>query len=321
MSNGGVRCLRRISRTVSSLDQAVAFYCDALDFRVITQATQASVAWAALLGMPGLHAQAVTLQLGAQQLELVAFSPPGRAYPAHTDAANACFQHIAIVVSDMAAAYRRLCRHVVTPISQDGPQQLPPHNGSVTAYKFRDPDGHPLELIQFPLGIGDAAWQQTRRVFLGIDHSAIDVADIQQSVDFYTQLLGFSITSRALNSGPAQQRLDRLRGDVVDVVSLQPSTAGPPHVELLGYRHPRTRPGAADTHSTDVAADRLVLQMQPLGSLVEALRSAHVEFVSPHIVRTQGGELASLVRDPDGHHLLLCGLAEKSPARTTVDQA
>lgn len=306
MTIGGVQCLRRISRTVSDLDRAVAFHCDALDFRVIDEAVQNTAAWAALMGVAGAHARTVTLQLGAQELELVAFTPAGRPYPVISDAADLCFQHIAIVVSDMDAAYARLCRHAFTPISKDGPQPLPPSSGSVTAYKFRDPDGHPLELIQFPAGSDDPLWQQKDRVFLGIDHSAIDVADIDASVDFYTRLLGFAVASRTLNRGPAQQRLDRLRGDLVDVVALQPVSAGPPHVEFLGYREPRGRPASSATRSNDVVADRLVLQVDDLPALVEALRAENVEFVSPGIMAMQGGRQAALVRDPSGHCLLLC---------------
>lgn len=305
MTSGGVRRLRRISRTVSDLDRAVAFYRDALDFEVIREATHDTAAWVELMGVAGARTRAVTLRLGLQELELVAFTPHGRPYPVLSDAADLCFQHIAIVVSDMDAAFAGLCRHAFIPISEDGPQPLPPRSGSVTAYKFRDPDRHPLELIQFPVGSGDPAWQQKSRVFLGIDHSAIDVANIEASVDFYTRVLGFAVASRTLNRGPAQQRLDRLRGDLVDVVALQPAMAGPPHVELLGYRQPRGRTSSAGTRSNDVVADRLVLQVEDLPALVEALRAEKVEFVSPGIVTMQGDRQAALVRDPSGHCLLL----------------
>ena len=38
------------------------------------------------------------------------------------------------------------------PISPDGRVRLPDNSGGVTAYKFRDHDGHPLELLEFPQG-------------------------------------------------------------------------------------------------------------------------------------------------------------------------
>ncbi|ODR96565.1 hypothetical protein AUC70_14945 [Methyloceanibacter stevinii] len=44
-------------------------------------------------------------------------------------------------------------------VTAGAPVLLPPNTGSVTAFKFRDPEGHPLELISFPDGVGDARWQ------------------------------------------------------------------------------------------------------------------------------------------------------------------
>ena len=107
------------------------------------------------------------------------------------DAASAsdlCFQHFAIVVADMALAYRRLCSvSGWTAISIDGPQRLPPSSGGVSAFKFRDPDGHPLELLAFPDGRWPAQWRARSNgdLALGIDHSAISVSDSARSIAFY----------------------------------------------------------------------------------------------------------------------------------------
>ena len=291
---------------VSDLDQATAFYRDALDFRVTDRVIFGGDAWSELTGVASARGTSVMMRLGEQSLELVAFEPHGDPYPPHSDSEDLWFQHVAIVVSDIDAAYSRLCEYSLDPISEGGPQRLPPASGSVVAYKFRDPGGHPLELIQFPSGTGDAAWQQKGIVFLGIDHSAIDVADIERSVDFYTRTLGFSVASRSINSGPAQKRLDALQEDVVDVVALQPATAGPPHVELLGYRKPAGHPIPPGTKANDVFADRLVLQVDNLPCLVDALRAENVAFVSPGVVALPHGQHAALVRDPSGHLLLLC---------------
>ncbi len=306
MSGSRVRRVLRVSRTVSDLAQAAAFHCDALGFRVIGETTHDTAAWGGLMGVPGARGRAATLRLGAQELELVEFDPPGDPYPRPSGSADLWFQHIAIVVSDMAAAYTRLRGHSLTPISEGGPQRLPPGSGSVIAYKFRDSDGHPLELIQFPAGSGDAAWQQKGSVFLGIDHSAIDVADLERSVDFYTRSLGFGVVSRSVNSGAAQQHLDREREDVVDVIALQPATAGPPHVELLAYRKPPGRGIPLRAKGNDIAADRLVLQVDGLARLIDALCADNVDFVSQGLVALSAGRQATLIRDPTGHLLLLC---------------
>ncbi|MEO9137295.1 MAG: VOC family protein [Casimicrobiaceae bacterium] len=306
MSPGRVLRLLRISRTVGDLANATAFYRDALDFRVVGEATSDGDAWSQLMGVAGVRASSVTMRLGEQDLELVAFDPPGDRYPPESGVADLWFQHIAIVVGDIDAAYARLCGYSFQPISERGPQRLPPSSGSVIAYKFRDQDGHPLELIQFPSATGDAAWRQKGVGFPGIDHSAIDVADIEQSIDFYVRALGFSVASRSINSGPAQKRLDGAREDLVDVVALQPATAGPPHVELLGYRKPAGRPIPPHAKTNDVVADRLVLQVDGLARLVDVLRAENVEFISPGIVALPRDQQAALVRDPTGHLLLLC---------------
>jgi catechol 2,3-dioxygenase-like lactoylglutathione lyase family enzyme len=306
MKPASVQRLLRISRTVSDLARAKAFYCDALDFCVIEEMDLGGAAWGALMGIPDTRGHCVRLRLGVQELELIEFDPAGRPYPAGSDAADLWFQHFAIAVSDIDAAYTQLSGYPFTPISQDGPQQLPAESGSVRAYKFRDADGHPVELIEFPTRRGNATWQRRDTLFLGIDHSAIDVAELDESIDFYTRALGFAVASRARNTGPAQQRLDRLREDVVDVVALQPAIDVSPHVELLHYCTAAGHPIPHHVAANDIAADRLVMHVDDLTRLADALHARNVAFVSPDIVELSSGEQAALIRDPTGHLVMLC---------------
>ncbi|MDN5924700.1 MAG: VOC family protein [Xanthomonadales bacterium] len=275
----------RVQRNVADLASAVAFYCQALDFECIEQQHDNDPVWAQALGLPGARADAVTLRLGAQFVQLLAFSPAGRAYPDGCQSDELGFQHLAIVVADMQAAYAQLQRHAFTPISRDGPQTLPPNTGSVRAFKFRDPDGHPLELIEFPAGIGDHVWQSTQGLFLGIDHSAITVADVAGSVAFYAQL-GLHVSAQSLNQGYAQSQLDNVDNALVDVVALQPQCAGPMHVELLHYRQAAS--AALTLHANHIAADCLVFE-----------RAA-----------THGGQGIVHLHDPSGHRIMLEPLHE-----------
>ena len=303
--HGNVQRLLRVSRTASDLTKTVAFYRDMLGFSLKSEEVIDDPAWGELMGIPGAQGHSIILRLGAQELELLAFDPPGRVYPPESGAADLWFQHIAIVVSDIGAAYTRLCAYSFKPISERGPQRLPPNTGSVSAFKFRDPDGHPVELIHFPSGTGNVIWPQKQGLFCGIDHSAMDVADMQRSIDFYTRLLGLSVASRSVNSGPEQARLDHAPDVLVHVVALQPAMEGPPHVELLGYERPAGRPIPADVKSNDVLADRLVLQVHKLPRLMEMLETENVAFISPGIVTLRGGQCGAQVRDPSGHMLML----------------
>lgn len=296
--------LLRISRTVSDLARAVAFYRDVLDFCVIEEATHDDDAWGELMGIAAAHGQSVTMRLGEQDLELVAFEPPGDPYPFENSSADRWFQHVAIVVGDIGDAYMRLCAHSFTPISEGGPQRLPPTSGAVTAFKFRDPDGHPVELIRFPAGTGNVIWQQKQSLFRGIDHSAIAVADMEHSIDFYTRLLGLRVVSHSVNSGVEQARLDHAPDVLVDVTALQPRMEGPPHLELLGYERPVGRPIPANIKSSDVVADRLVLEVHNLRQLMAMLETENIKAISPGSVSLCSGQRGAQVRDPTGHSLI-----------------
>jgi catechol 2,3-dioxygenase-like lactoylglutathione lyase family enzyme len=297
--SGRVLRLVRVGRNVGDVARMAAFYREALDFAVAEQAHVDAPAWGELMGVPGARAEVVRLRLGLQELELVAFDPPGRPYPAQASAADTCFQHLAIVVADMPAAYAQLCRHAFTPISNGGPQTLPPDAGGVSAFKFRDPEGHPLELIHFPAGVGAPGWQRAPGLFLGIDHSAIAVADAGTSAAFYGTM-GWRPAGRTRNRGPAQDRLDGLHDADVDVVGLEPARDGPPHLELLGYRMPRGHRLQPPAAGNDQVADRLVLEVDDLRALL-----VRVPGGADSPVVDLGGRAMAMLKDPDGHRLLL----------------
>ena len=204
-----------------------------------------------LLGVSGTG-ERLTLRLGQSRVNLDRFDPPGRAYPTGANAADLIFQHLALVTDNAAVAWARAKVVGATPISRECPVTLPTSSGGVTAVKFRDPDGHPLEILQFPPG-KNADWTGTG--IMGIDHSAVSVADLDASRRFYADQ-GLTEGNATLNQGATQVALDGLDGVAVDVVPMQPATKTP-HLELLAYRHPSGRshaPLAAD----DVAATRIV---------------------------------------------------------------
>jgi catechol 2,3-dioxygenase-like lactoylglutathione lyase family enzyme len=170
-------------------------------------------------------------------------------------------------------------------ISRGGPQRLPASSGGVTAFKFRDPECHPLEFLTFPAGAVPPIWQKNPAdvVFQGIDHSAISVSDTERSITFYENL-GFAVADRSSNRGAAQEALDNLASARVEVTALaarQPK----PHLELLCYSE--VSPGENVMHSNaDIATTRLVL-------------------AGSDAILSRG------LMDPDGHHLVIEGRALK----------
>lgn len=297
----GIQRLLRIERNTADLARALAFYRDALGFRV-DDANAAPPAWTLLPGLCAAAPRCAALSLRAQSLLLSEF-PNAAPYPANGASNDSCFQHCAIVVDDMATAYARVLARGTRPITRDGPQTLPPSSGSVTAWKFRDPDGHPLELIAFPHGTGDPAWQSVHAngPALGIDHSAVSVADVGRSILFY-ELLGLRVAARGMNRGVEQGRLDDLADVEVEVVALE-GPAPTPHLELLGYRHPRGVANASNRLEA-VAADRLVWQADSVDMLLDALSDGDFNetIIASGFI---GGATVALLRDPDGHLLVL----------------
>jgi catechol 2,3-dioxygenase-like lactoylglutathione lyase family enzyme len=300
--------ITRIVLVCRDAGRLAEFYREAFGFIPIDKVPKADPDFAALIGPSSGRAWMTMLALGEQRVALAQVAPSGQDYPEAVAGYDLISQHFAIVVSDMdlaLAALRRLPGW--TAISTEGPQTLPASSGGVTAFKFRDPEGHPLELLAFPPDNVPAYWaSRSGNVCLGIDHSAISVADTAKSSAFYNRL-GLQRVDGSLNTGAEQQRLDDMADAVVEVTALAPPTHATPHVELLCYRGYSDRRRAV-SHPTDVAATQLVLAVprEAFDDLVER----NGEAICGGPVLSQTGALRVLLRDPDGH--LLC--LEASPS-------
>lgn len=302
-----VATLISVSLTVSDITEAVAFYRDSLGLMVGAEQTLEDPAWTSLHGLePGTRVRAADIVIGQQTIQLTEIDPPGKPYPPERASNDQWFQHVALVSGDIAAVWKGLALGSPGAITRGAPVTLPPSTGSVTAFKFRDPEGHPLELISFPPGVGDPQWQNKNHSgIIGYDHTAISVMDVARSIAFYTGLLGFKIGGRSLNTGIEQDRLDGLTDCEVDVVTLASASLATPHVELLHYRRPNGRTSNSEVRVTDVASTRQVHKVNNLDALVGQLETESVTFVSPGMVTLRGGAKAVAIRDPDGHMITL----------------
>ena len=287
------RRVARIDFTATDLAETRRFY-EGLGFAASAEPASVDGAELALLGLPDARAERLTMALGAQEVSFLRFDPPGRPYPEGSTATDLWFQHIAIAVSDMAEAHARALAAGAVPITRDGPQTLPADTGGVTAWKFRDPDGHPLELLFFPAGTGARAWQarDVASPFLGVDHTAIAVGDAARVQGFF-ETLGLKAGDATHNRGVGQERLDGVEADRCRVVPLRPPEA-PPHVELLGYEVGARRPMPSGTRADDVWATRVWIEVASLSG--DGLTRA---------ASLPGGVRAALVHDPDGHIVVL----------------
>jgi catechol 2,3-dioxygenase-like lactoylglutathione lyase family enzyme len=216
---------------------------------------------------------------------------------------------VAIIVSDMDRAYARLREHQVEHASP-APQRLPDWNpaaGGIRAFYFKDPDGHPLEILSFPPGKGDARWHRhDGRLFLGIDHTAIVVGDTARSLRCYRDALGLAVAGESENWGPEQERLNNVFGARLRITTLR--AAAGPGIELLEYLTPRDgRPAPADARSNDLVHWQTSVVTDDAAALSRALRGTACAMLSAAVTAPPRRELgfarAFLARDPDGHVL------------------
>jgi catechol 2,3-dioxygenase-like lactoylglutathione lyase family enzyme len=297
-----------IGMTVSDMDRSVDFYSKVLTFEKVSDTEVAGEDYEHLEGVFGLRMRVVRMKLGDEFIELTEYlAPKGRPIPADSRSNDRWFQHITIIVSDMDKAYAWLRQNKVE-YASSGPQRLPDWNtkaAGIWAFYFKDPDQHPVEVLEFPPDKGREQWHRpTDKLFVGIDHTAIVVWDIDASLKFYRDLLGMHVTGESENYGTEQEHLNSVFGAHLCITALR-GTRGP-GIELLEYLAPRDgRPFPSDEHSNDVVHRQTVLLTTGVDRAALDLSTAQVNFVSSGVVVNHTEQLgftkAVIVRDPDGH--------------------
>jgi catechol 2,3-dioxygenase-like lactoylglutathione lyase family enzyme len=307
-----VEAVGAVGITVADMDRSVEFYSKVLSFEKVSDVEVTGSEYEHLQGVFGLRMRVVRLRLGDEFIELTEYlAPKGRPIPVDSRSHDRWFQHIAIIVSDMDRAYQWLRQHKVQHAST-GPQRLPDWNknaGGIQAFYFKDPDGHNLEILQFPPDKGDPNWRRpTDKLFLGIDHTAIVVSDTEASLKFYRGVLGLRIAGESENYGIEQERLNNVFGARLRITALR--AAAGPGIEFLEYLAPRDgRPMPVDVRANDLMHWQTKLVTRDADEAARRVRGGAFAFVSPGVVTVADGMLgftrSFLVRDPDGHVMQL----------------
>ena len=268
---------------------------------------------------PGSDAEALhcfDLHLGHEILQLWFWSGVNiRPYPAGTQGLDHWFQHICLVSDALQDVYDRRIQHVSTPISL-APQSLPvwnPGAAGIQAVKFADPQGHPLELLQFPADKGDPRWHRSSDptgMPKGIDHSAISIASTEISLAFYRQLLGMEKVGGGINHGSEQDALDGVAETRVAITSLK-AMPGQMGVEFLDYQNPDGGRARSNPRWTDQVDDKLLIHSPNIRGLHARVKqspwSAQCSSLVSFPDRFLRSDLGFTLRDPDQHALVFVG--------------
>ena len=162
--------------------------------------------------------------------------------------------------------------------------------------------------LQFPKDKGNPKWhEKIAQLFLGIDHTAIMVADTETSLQFYRDTIELHVAGTIDNYGIEQERLNNVFGAHLRTTALRASQG--PGIELLEYLTPHSgQPMPADTQSNDLWNWQIQLSTHGTRAVNGILRSRHYGLVSNTVVELPDDSLGFskgfMARDPDGHAFL-----------------
>ena len=139
-----------------------------------------------------------------------------------------------------------------------------------------------------------------------VDHINIVVTELERSLRFYTEVLGFRRTKEAYLEGEWIDRIVGLPGVKARAVFIV-APAGEPRIELLEYFAPKGTASSANSHSNTPGLRHIALRVDDMNATVARLRAAGVQVFSdpvrvpPGVVQHDAGEKTLVYfLDPDG---------------------
>jgi len=115
-----------------------------------------------------------------------------------------------------------------------------------------------------------------------------------------------SVAGTSENYGTEQEHLNNVFGARLRITALR--AAAGPGVELLEYLAPTDgRPYPLDERANDLVHWQTIVRTADASGAEQALRRARARFVSSDMITLGDTAKAAVVRDPDGHAVLITG--------------
>ena len=135
---------------------------------------------------------------------------------------------------------------------------------------------------------------------LAADHTGITVSDVERSLVFWRDVLGFELSHRAHQKGELAEKITGVRGAEILIAVVK----APGHkIELLEYRAPETRKTLNDLQPCDLGHVHVALTVENLDALLETIATSGWKAAGEPQTLTVGpnaGKRVIYVRDPDG---------------------
>jgi catechol 2,3-dioxygenase-like lactoylglutathione lyase family enzyme len=135
---------------------------------------------------------------------------------------------------------------------------------------------------------------------LAADHTGITVSDIERSLVFWRDVLGFELSHRAHQKGELAEQITGVFGAEILIAVVK----APGHkIELLEYRAPADRRKESDLRPCDLGHVHIALTVENLDQLLETIATSGWKAAGePQTLQTgpNAGKRVVYVRDPDG---------------------
>ena len=134
---------------------------------------------------------------------------------------------------------------------------------------------------------------------MATDHTGFTVANIERSLVFWQDVLGFELSHRAHHTGDLASKVTGVPGAEISIAVLK----SPGHrIELLEYHAPPDRK-RADLRPCDVGSAHVALTVDNLDAVINTIAGSGWRAVGePQVLKTgpNAGKRVIYVRDPDG---------------------
>jgi catechol 2,3-dioxygenase-like lactoylglutathione lyase family enzyme len=135
---------------------------------------------------------------------------------------------------------------------------------------------------------------------LAADHTGITVSDLERSLVFWRDVLGFELSHRAHQKGELAEQITGVPGAEILIAVLK----APGHkIELLEYRAPADRRTGNELRPCDVGSVHIALTVDDLDAVLETIAAYGWKAAGNPQTLTVGpniGKRVIYVRDPDG---------------------
>ena len=135
---------------------------------------------------------------------------------------------------------------------------------------------------------------------IGADHTGFTVSNLERSLAFWRDVLGFELSHRAHQAGELAREITGVPGAEISIAVLK----APGHkIELLEYLAPPDRKHRVDLRPCDVGSVHVALTVDNLDAVLERISASGWKAAGkPQTLQSgpNAGKRVVYVRDPDG---------------------